>query len=49
MKKSYVTPKLIVHGDVEKITLGAGSQTLADLFSGNFADPFGVPRPTGSR
>ena len=26
MKKTYTTPELIVHGDVEQITLQAGSQ-----------------------
>jgi hypothetical protein len=42
-RKAYVAPVLVTHGSIEQITAGAGSNTLADLFAGNFFDPLGTP------
>ncbi len=39
-KKVYEAPKLTVHGDIEKITLGSGIG-IRDLFVYGLADPIG--------
>ena len=38
-KRPYATPRLVVHGDLRKITLGKGS---------NLADGTGVPKTRSS-
>jgi hypothetical protein len=38
-RRPYATPKLVVHGDLRKITLGKGS---------NLADGTGVPKTRNS-
>jgi hypothetical protein len=47
VKKAYSTPRLTEHGSVQRLTEGAGSQTIFDFFVYGFNDPFGVPG-TGS-
>jgi hypothetical protein len=46
VKKAYSSPRLTEHGSVQRLTEGAGSWTIFDLFVYGFQDPFGVP--TGS-
>jgi carbonic anhydrase/acetyltransferase-like protein (isoleucine patch superfamily) len=38
-KRPYLTPKLVIHGDLRKITLGKGS---------NLADGTGIPKTRSS-
>jgi hypothetical protein len=42
-RKLYQKPQLIIHGDVEKITMGSGWRSFQDFFVYGISDPFGRP------